>query len=47
MRRIRVAEENSGTFEHDRMCLVNVMRAQIFKLFMRSEGTFQNFKQRI
>ena len=33
-------KENRGTFEHDRMCLVNEMRGQIFKLVMRSEGIF-------
>ena len=26
-----VAKENRGTFEHDRMCLVNEMRGQFFK----------------
>ena len=41
-----VAKENRGTFEHDRMCLVNEMRVQIFKLVMRSKGTFQKFIQR-
>ena len=39
-----VAKEYRNTFEHDKMCLVNEMQAQIFKLVMRSEGTFQNFK---
>ena len=42
-----MAKKNRITFEHDRMCLVNEMRAQIFKLVMRSKGTFQNFRQRI
>jgi len=42
----RVAKEYRNTFEHDKMCLVNEMRAQFFKLVMRSEGTFQNFKER-
>ena len=27
------------------MCIVNEMRGQIFNLVMRSEGTFQNFRQ--
>ena len=40
-----VAKEYRNTFEHDKMCLVNEMRAQFFKLVMRSEGTFQNFKE--
>ena len=40
------AKEYRNTFEHDKMCLVNEMRAQFFKLVMRSEGTFQNFKER-
>ena len=31
-----VAKENRGTFEDDRMCLVNEMRGQFFKLVMRS-----------
>ena len=35
-----VHRENRSTFEHDRMCLVNEMRAQFFKLVMRLEGTF-------
>ena len=39
------AKEDRGTFEHDRMCLVNEKRGQFFKIFMRSEGTFQNFRQ--
>ena len=41
-----VAKEYRNTFEHDKMCLVNEMRAQFFKLIMRLEGTFQNFKER-
>ena len=41
-----VHRENRSTFEHDRMCLVNGMRAQFFNLIMRSEGTFQNFRYR-
>ena len=41
-----VAKENRGKFEHDRMCLVNEMRGQIFKIFKISEGTFQKFRQR-
>ena len=41
-----IAKENTSTFEHDRMCLVNEMRAQFFKIVMRSEGTFQKFRQR-
>ena len=41
-----VAKEYRNTFEHDKMCLVNEMRAQFFKPVMRSEGTFQNFKDR-
>ena len=40
-----VAKENRGTFEHDRMCLVNEMRGQFFKIVMRSEGTFQKFRK--
>ena len=39
-----VAKDNRDTFEHERMCLVNEMRGKIFKLVMRSEGTFQNFR---
>ena len=45
-RGIRVAKEYRNTFEHDKMCLVNEMRAQSFKLVMISEGTLQNFKER-
>jgi hypothetical protein len=41
-----VAKEYRNTFEHDKMCLVNEMRAQFFKLVMRSEDTFKNFKER-
>ena len=41
-----VAKEYRITFEHEKMCLVNEMRAQFFKLVMRSEGTFKNFKER-
>ena len=46
-----VAKEDRNTFEHDKMCVVNEMRAHwlrahFFKLAMRLEGTFQNFKQR-
>jgi len=41
-----VDNEYRNTFEHDIMCLVNEMTAQFFKLFMRLEGTFQNFIQR-
>ena len=41
-----VDKDNRGTFEHDRMCLVNEMRGQFFNLVMRLEGTFQNFSQR-
>ena len=40
-----VAKENRGTFEHEKMCLVNDMRGQLLKLVMRSEGTFQKFRQ--
>ena len=29
------------------MCLVNERRGKSFKLIMRSEGTFQKFRQRI
>ena len=36
--------DNISTFEHDRMCILNEMRAQFFILFMRSERTFQNLK---
>ena len=32
----RVSKENRSTFEHDRTCLVNEMRAQIFNIVMRS-----------
>ena len=35
-----------NTFEHNKMCLVNEMWAQFFKIFIRSKGTFQNFQQR-
>ena len=31
-----VSKEYRNTFEHDKMCLVNEMRAQFFKLVMRS-----------
>ena len=41
-----VAKENRGTFEHARMCRVNEMRGKCCNLVMRSEGTFQNFRQR-
>ena len=41
----RVTKEYRNTFEHEKMYLVNEMRAQFFKLVMRSEGTFQNFKE--
>ena len=41
-----VAKENRGTFEHDRMCIENQMRGTFFNLVMRSEGTFQKFRQR-
>ena len=41
-----VHKVNRSTFERDRMCLVNEMRAQIFKLVMRLEGTFKKFRQR-
>ena len=37
------AKEYRNTFEHDKMCLVNEMRAQFFKFVMRIEGTFQKF----
>ena len=40
-----VAKENRSTFEHDRMCLVNEMKGQFFKLVITLEGTFQNFRQ--
>ena len=30
-----VHRDNRSTFEHDRMCLVNEMRAQFFKFVMR------------
>ena len=39
-------KEYRNTFEHDKMCLVNYMQTQFFTLVMRSEGTFQNFKER-
>ena len=42
-----VTKEYRNTFEHDKMCLVNEMQAQFFKLVMRLESTFQNFKERI
>jgi hypothetical protein len=42
-----VSKEYRNTFEHDRMCLVNEMREQFFKIVMRLEGTFKNFRQRI
>ena len=35
-----VPKEYRNTFEHEKMCLVNEMRAQFFKLVMRSYGTF-------
>ena len=38
-----VHRENRIAYEHDRMCLVSEMRAQIFKLVMRLKGTFQKF----
>ena len=41
-----VAKEYRNTFEHDKIFLVNEMRAQFFKLVMSSKGTFQNFKER-
>ncbi len=41
-----VAKENRGTFELDRICLVNEMKGKFFKLVIRSEGTFQIFRQR-
>ena len=41
-----VAKENIDTFEHDRMCLVNEMRGQFFKLVMRSEGTFKSLDKK-
>ena len=41
-----VTKEYRNTFEHDKMCLVYEMQAQFFKLVMRSEGTFKNFKKR-
>ena len=41
-----VAKEYRNRFEYDKMCLVNETWAQFFKLVMRSEGTFQNFKER-
>ena len=40
-----VAKVYRNTFEHDKMCLVNEMRAQFFKLVMKLEGTFQNFEE--
>ena len=40
-----LVKEYRKTFEHDKMCLVNEMWAQFFKLVMRSEGSFQNFKE--
>ena len=39
-----VVKENRGTFELDRMCLVNEMRGKFFNPIMRLEGTFQNFR---
>ena len=42
-----VPKEYRNTFEHEKMCLLNEIQAQFFKLLMRSEGTFQNFKERI
>ena len=41
-----VSKEYRCTFEHDKICLINEMRAQIFMLVMILEGTFQNFRQR-
>ena len=41
-----VSKENIGTYEHERMCLVNEMRGKIFNPIMTSEGTFQTFRQR-
>ena len=38
--------DNISTFEHDRKCILNEMREHFFILFMRSEGTFQKFRQR-
>lgn len=40
-----VSKEYRNTFEHDRMCLVNNTREQIFKLVMGSTGTLQKFWQ--
>ena len=42
-----VAKDNIGTFEHDIICLVNEMRGQFLKLVIKSENTFQKFRQRI
>ena len=40
-----VSKEYRNTFKHNKMCLVNEVRAQFFKLVMRLEGIFQNFQQ--
>jgi len=35
-----VSNEYRNNFEHEKMCLVNEMRSQFFKLVMWSKGTF-------
>jgi hypothetical protein len=40
-----IGMDYQNTFDHDKMCLVNEMREQFFKLVMRSEGILQKQKQ--